>query len=235
MNAKTGIDYEGFWSEYAKNWQPGEHKNFIGDEWIGQNAGAANNLKDYVQIIEEKFVKPYISATDTVVEMGIGGGRTAEILSRYAGSLICADVSQEMINATAKRHADKNIEFIKLDGLSLNGIKDKTADVFFCYDTMVHIEPRDIFNYLTHIPRIMKGKRLCILHHTNVLSELGFRKFLAEYKDNLMGERSGGAFSVMTDTIMQKFLDHLGYTVLLRDSLTVPRDTVWVLQAPQQI
>ena len=37
----------------------------------------------------------------------------------------------------------------------------------------------------------------------------------------------------MTHSIMEKFIDHLGYEVLLKDTETVPRDCVWVLRAPE--
>ena len=47
-----------------------------------------------------------------------------------------------------------------------------------------------------------------------------------------MGRRHGRSFSVMTDSIMERFLDHLGYEVLLKDTETVPRDCVWVVKAP---
>jgi hypothetical protein len=44
--------------------------------------------------------------------------------------------------------------------------------------------------------------------------------------------RSGGSFSVMTNDLMARFLDQLGYTVLSRDTDTIPRDCVWVARAP---
>jgi hypothetical protein len=107
-----------------------------------------------------------------------------------------------------------------------------SVDVCFCYDTMVHIEPRDIFNYLTQIPRLMRGDRLCLFHHGNTLSDLGWQKFLTEWEYNLQGRRGGTAFSVMTDSIMEKFLTHLNYEIILKDPHTVPRDCVWVCRAP---
>ena len=71
-----------------------------------------------------------------------------------------------------------------------------------------------------------------ILHHGNMLTERGWNRFLREYQHNLMG-RSGSSFSVMTDSIMERFLDHLGYEVVLKDTATVPRDCVWVVRAPE--
>ena len=98
---------------------------------------------------------------------------------------------------------------------------------------MVHLEPRDIFNYLTKIPEKLKGQKLCIFHHTNTLSNLGWQRFLKDWDKNLMGKRNGTAHSVMTDTIMEKFLSYLNYQIIHKDTNSVPRDCVWICQAPE--
>jgi hypothetical protein len=96
---------------------------------------------------------------------------------------------------------------------------------------MVHMEPRDIFNYLTQVPKLMRGRRVCVFHHGNTLSDLGWKRFLGEWDRNLMG-RSGGSFSVMTNDLMARFLDHLGYEALSKDTDSIPRDCVWTVKAP---
>lgn len=238
-NTNKKIDYEAYWNQYAQNWsQDNPDKQYIGDEWIGRAAGAAQSLEEYVALIEQKFVAPYIKPQHKVLEIGIGGGRTAEILIKYAKELICADISTEMLEATKQRLGDQRISYVKLDGLTLDQITPNSVDVCFCYDTMVHLEPRDIFNYLSRIPRLLKSNltdlsvdRLCIFHHTNTLSELGWQRFLKYWDQDLLG-RSGGSFSVMTNSIMEKFLQHLNYKVLVKDTQSVPRDCVWIVQAP---
>jgi hypothetical protein len=139
-----------------------------------------------------------------------------------------------MIEITRERLGEEQVSYVKLNGLTLAEIQPHSVDVCFCYDTMVHIEPRDIFNYLTQIPSLMKGERLCLFHHTNVLSDLGWQKFLQDWDKNLMGHRHGTAFSVMTDSIMEKFLTHLNYKILHKDTQTIPRDCVWICQAPAE-
>jgi SAM-dependent methyltransferase len=233
--APSGVDYEGAWSEYARTWRDrfptAEH---LGDEWSGREAGAARTVEEYVKVIEEHYITPYIEKTDTVLEIGIGGGRTAVLLKAQCDQLICADISTEMLEATRSRLGDDGISYVKLDGIRLDGIPKQGVDVCFIFDTLVHVEPRDIFNYLTRIPPLMRGKRLCVLHHSNVLSERGFQRFLKEWDKSLMGRRHGRSFSVMTDSIMERFLTHLGYEVLLKDDTTIPRDTVWVVRAPER-
>lgn len=232
--ASDGIDYERSWDQYARDWKhlhPG--LMHVGDEWTGQSAGAAATLAEYERLIERRFIVPYVDATDTVLEIGVGGGKTARLLLNHAARVICADISAEMLATTRGRIGDDRARFVKLDGRNLRPIGHGSADVCFSFDTLVHIEPRDIFNYLAQIPSLLRGKRLCVFHHAEVLSQRGWDRFLAEWEDNLMGKRHGGAFSVMTGSIMQRFLDHLGYEVVLEDSSAIPRDRVWVVRAPE--
>lgn len=228
------IDYEGAWDDYVRNWQSQKPDHvYPGDEWIGQAAGAAQSLAEYEVLIEQKFISPYITQNHTVVEIGIGGGKTAALLLKYCHQLICADISAEMLKVTQARLGDERTTYIKLDGVSLSPIGMGIADVCFCYDTMVHIEPRDIFNYLTQIPHLLRGDRLCLFHHSDILSELGWQKFLRDWDQNLLGRRHGTSFSVMTDDIMERFLSHLNYTILLKDTQSIPRDCVWICRAPK--
>ncbi len=229
------IDYEGAWDRYAQSWQATDPQHqYIGDEWIGQQAGAASSLCEYETLIEQHLIIPYIEKTDTVLEIGIGGGKTAALLWKHCQQLVCADISAEMLKATAERLGRDRLTYIKLNGLTLDGIAPHSIDVCFCYDTMVHIEPRDIYNYLVQIPPLMRGKRLCLFHHSNILSPLGWQKFLNDYPHNLLGKRDGTAFSIMTNEIMAKFLTSLGYEILHQNTELVPRDCIWLCRAPAQ-
>lgn len=226
------IDYEGSWDDYARMWRARNPRlAHIGDEWTGEHAGAAKTVDEYCQLIEARYIVPYISPDDSVMEIGVGGGKTAALLKTHCGDLTCCDISAEMLKATRERLGDDHTRYVKLGGITLTGVRPRSVDVLFCFDTMVHMEPRDIFNYLTQAPRLLRNKRTCILHHTNTLSDLGWQRFLSEWDKNLMG-RSGGSFSVMTNELMARFLDHLGYEVLLKDTESIPRDCVWVVRAP---
>jgi Methyltransferase domain len=232
-SAPAGVDYEGAWNQYARQWRsrfPGARH--LGDEWNGSESGAASSVEEYTKLIEERYITPYIEKTDTVLEIGVGGGRTAVLLKSHGERLICADIAADMLAATRSRLGDDGVRYVKLNGTRLDGIEPQSVDVCFCFDTLVHVEPRDIYNYLTRIPALMTGKRLCVLHHGNILSDRGWQRFLREWDKNLMGRRHGRSFSVMTDDIMQRFLDHLGYEVIHKDTETIPRDCVWILRAP---
>jgi SAM-dependent methyltransferase len=229
-------DYETEWNKYVEVWKSKPKFRalaHLGDEWTGEDAGAAESLNTFESMIEESLIKPYIGLEDDVLEIGVGGGKTSSLLLKHCHTLTCADISSEMLKLTKWRLGDDRVTYKKLDGLTLNGIEKDSVDVCFSFDTLVHVEPRDIFNYLTLLPTILKGKRLCILHHANILTDLGWQLFLQEWKDNLMGSRLGCPFSVMTDAIMERFLTHLGYKIIHKDTKSVPRDCIWICRAPE--
>jgi ubiquinone/menaquinone biosynthesis C-methylase UbiE len=226
------VGYEKSWDAYARDWKLRYPRlDHIGDEWTGEHAGAAASVSEYSELVQSRFIVPNIGQDDDVLEIGVGGGKTSALLRPHCRSLTCVDISAEMLRATRERLGEDGIRYVKTDGIKLAGISPGSVDVCFSFDTMVHMEPRDIFNYLTQIPRLLRGRRLCVLHHGNTLTDLGWQRFLSEWDKNLMG-RSGGSFSVMTDDIMARFLDHLGYEVLVKDTATIPRDCVWVVTAP---
>ena len=72
-----------------------------------------------------------------------------------------------MIKATRERLGDDGITYVKVDGIKLAGIKPGSIDVCFSFDTMVHMEPRDIFNYLTQSRRYY-GASACACSITGI-------------------------------------------------------------------
>ena len=97
------------WDEYAKNWdyktieveneniadekKRKEYLEFIGNEW--------GVLKDAEVIINEYLLK-YVDSNSVVGEIGIGGGRIANIVAPKVKKLYGFDVSGEMLKKSAK-------------------------------------------------------------------------------------------------------------------------------------
>jgi ubiquinone/menaquinone biosynthesis C-methylase UbiE len=107
-NQPEGINYESAWDTYAQIWQK-QHPElqYIGDKWIGKMAVAANSIEEYQALIERLYIAPYITSQDTVLEIGIGGGRTVSMLYNRCDRLICADISAKMLDATRNRLGDE--------------------------------------------------------------------------------------------------------------------------------
>lgn len=224
---------ETYWNQYEALWTtrfPG--LPHLGDEWAGVNAGVAQSVDEYSNLIETELIVPNISSSNTVLEIGVGGGKTTELLLKHCAKVIGADVSERMLRRTAQRLDGQNLELIKLNGVNLDSIPESCADVLFTFDTFVHINPRTIYRYLADARTKLRGGKVCIIHHSNILTQRGWETFIEDTEAyEKYPSENGGLFSVMTEEIMRHFFDVLGYDVLEHKDI-IPRDSAWICRAP---
>jgi ubiquinone/menaquinone biosynthesis C-methylase UbiE len=216
--------YESEWDAYSDGWERVAAKSrhdcrALGDEW-----GTAH-LERY-----PNFVRPHIQPTDTVLEIGCGGGRLTELLIDDCSELICIDVSIKMLERMQRRFQGRtNLKLVKGNGMDLGPIPDRSVDCVVSYDVFVHIEPEDIYAYLIESRRVLRPGGRGIIHFSNILSGLGFKRFQETFAQFRGGQRHAGKFSCMTTHIMEKMLDSLNMRIRflddhqfhLRDALVV--------------
>jgi len=218
-NIEDKYNPKSLWDGYSKDWEK-KHgdKNYLGDEWPDPGGK-----------IKKNFIDPFLQKEKqmTSLEIGPGGGKWTEILLELSEKVYCVDISKEMLNRTQKRFSNiNNLELVLIDGVTISKIPKNSINFFFTYDTFVHLEPRDIYNYLKQVYFLMKPGAVGIAHYSNVLSKQGWKKFEASIKpENLLNKRISSVFSIMTLEIMTKFLLELGYEILFSDS-THPRDLI---------
>jgi ubiquinone/menaquinone biosynthesis C-methylase UbiE len=80
-------------------------------------------LQDCESYLFERHLSPGIS----VLDMGVGGGRTTPYLSGIAGRYVGADYSQGMVNACKKRWP--KLEFVHCNAIDLSRFADDLFDV----------------------------------------------------------------------------------------------------------
>lgn len=210
MGEKTA--YESEWDGYSDGWEriaaesPRDCKA-LGDEW-----GVAHRER------YPNFVRPYIQPSDTVLEIGCGGGRLTELLIEDCRELICIDVSTRMLERMQQRFRGRpNLQLVKGNGMDLGPIPDRSVDCVVSYDVFVHIEPEDIYAYLIESRRVLRPQGRGIIHFSNILSDLGFKRFQDTFAQFRGGQRHAGKFSCMTTQIMERILESLGLRIRLLD------------------
>lgn len=189
FNIKDEYNPKSVWDGYSKDWEKNySDKNYLGDEW------GDPRLK-----IREKYIDPFLQKEKqmTSLEIGPGGGKWTKILLELSEKVYCVDISKEMLNRTQKRFSNiDNLELELIDGVTISNIPKYSINFFFTYDTFVHLEPRDIYNYLKQVYFLMKPGAVGIAHYSDVLSKLGWKKFEASIKpENLLNKRLGTEFS----------------------------------------
>jgi 2-polyprenyl-3-methyl-5-hydroxy-6-metoxy-1,4-benzoquinol methylase len=147
----------------------------LGEEWGGP--------KFADRIIE--LVGPYLGSEVDVLELGCGGGKFSRRLAPRCRSLLCSDISAEMIDHTrttlSARALAENVDYRVLNGVDFSGVADESADFIFSYDVQLHLPPENVFSYVRDARRVLRDNGVFMLHQVNLASHGGMEHFLKQY------------------------------------------------------
>lgn len=109
----------------------------------------------------------------TILEIACGYGRWTRYLKDWCEHLIVVDLSETCVAACKERFSDiGNIEYHTNDGMSLAMIADRSVNLVFSFDSLVHADATVMSAYLKEIHRILCDDGTAFLHHSN-LGEFG--------------------------------------------------------------
>ena len=148
------------------DWGAGGEEWTISDEW-----------KDsLVKCVMLKHIK---SGTD-LLEIGPGGGRWTEHLQKLAGSLVGVDISEKCVEVCREKFKDcDNVRFFANKGNDLSGIEDRSLDAIWSFDVFVHINKKEVGQYVGEFFRVLRPGGIGVIHHgTNAGMEGGWRSNL---------------------------------------------------------
>ena len=167
------------WSRYPEDWKRDPGLNLgattLGEEWGGPA------FADFIV----ELVSPYLRPDVDVLELGCGGGKFSRRLAPRCRSLICTDISADMVEHTKEeiRQAgfDDKVSYRILNGVNFAGVKDASADFIFSYDVQLHLQPQNVFSYMLDARRVLRQDGVLMLHQINLDSEGGMGHFLGQY------------------------------------------------------
>lgn len=156
-----------------------------GDEWSAAWGGAATQW--YGTLLPR--VRAWLPA-EHLLEIAPGHGRWTQFLHPHAGRMTLVDLSASCIEACRKRFAGvPHLQYAVNDGRSLAAAADRSVDLVFSFDSLVHVEADVVQGYLSEIARVLKPGGAAFLHHSNLAALRGLRIFLA-CKQRLTGTDS---------------------------------------------
>jgi ubiquinone/menaquinone biosynthesis C-methylase UbiE len=104
----------------------------------------------------------------SVLDLACGYGRNTAKLLPLSSQVIAADINQECIDACRRRLGSaKNLSYLLLDGVSLQGIADGQLSLVYCWDAMVHFEPDVVEAYVAEFARTLRSGGHGFIHHSN--------------------------------------------------------------------
>ena len=146
------------------NWRTGWDWSERGDDWSGWWGGTP--------AMWEHAVLPRIRElvpTGTILEIAPGHGRWTQYLKDLAQRLVVVDLTPECIDACRARFADAtNIDYHVNDGRSLEMVDDRSIDLVFSFDSLVHAEADVIEAYVDQLAHKLSPDGVGFLHHSNI-------------------------------------------------------------------
>lgn len=103
-----------------------------------------------------------------LLEIAPGAGRWTGFLLDHCEHYIGVDLSQRSIARCRERfHGQDKARFEVTDGRSLPAVDDRSVDVCFSFDSLVHADPDVIASYLAELERVLSDDGIAFIHHSN--------------------------------------------------------------------
>lgn len=105
---------------------------------------------------------------DNIIELACGRGRHVEKYMHNASKITLVDILDKNIMYCKRRFLNEaKISYYVNNGHDLSELESGKYSALFTYDSMVHFEMIDIFEYLRETERVLKRGGKALFHHSN--------------------------------------------------------------------
>jgi SAM-dependent methyltransferase len=106
---------------------------------------------------------------ENILEIGSGFGRWSFYLREHGAHLHLVDPDEQGMEFCRRRFgSDARISYHRNESDSLALIPEGSIDFIFSFDSLVHVRPETIDNYLAQFPAKLKTNGLAFIHHSNL-------------------------------------------------------------------
>lgn len=122
--------------------------------------------------VDAETLRPLISPTDTVLDLGCGVGRVALHVAPLCRTLWAVDASPTMLDlAAARLRAIANVRFARCEGTVIPSLESESIDVAYSILVLQHVEREDAFLLLRELARVARPGGTVFLTFPNLLSD----------------------------------------------------------------
>jgi SAM-dependent methyltransferase len=134
-----------------------------GDEWSDAWGGVSYHWWITLFSRIQAFVP-----TGRILEIAPGYGRWTNYLRDLCDELVAVDIAENAVAHCRQRFAgDDRVSFHVNDGTSLAVAADRSVDLIFSFDSLVHAERDIIGGYLAEFARVLADDGVAFIHHSN--------------------------------------------------------------------
>jgi SAM-dependent methyltransferase len=148
-------------------WARPEQWDDGGDVWSRGWGGPASQWSSWI----EPRLRAAVGAPPfgRVVEIGCGHGRWTQFLASSSAGVTAFDVTPECVAVCGERFAARtSVDVRTCDGRTLPGIGDRSADLVFSFDSLVHADAVAMAGYVAEVGRVLTDDGVAWLHHSNL-------------------------------------------------------------------
>jgi SAM-dependent methyltransferase len=135
-----------------------------GDEWSDAWGGVAYQW--WVTLFSR--IQGFVPA-GRILEIAPGYGRWTHFLRDLCDELVGVDIAETAVAHCRKRFAgDEHVSFHVNNGTSLAIATDRSIDLIFSFDSLVHAEHDILAGYLEEFARVLADDGVAFIHHSNM-------------------------------------------------------------------
>lgn len=135
-----------------------------GEEW---STGWGDSATQWSATLLPRLT-PFLPA-QMILEIAPGFGRWSQYLIPLCDSYIGIDLSESVVKACKERFSSvATAQFVVNDGLSLEAVPDKSVDLAFSFDSLVHVESDVLNGYLVQLRQKLRQSGIAFIHHSNL-------------------------------------------------------------------
>jgi SAM-dependent methyltransferase len=164
--------------------------------------------------VKKTYMTPYIRPESTGLEIGPGGGRWTQYLTKMK-RLYVVDYHQVMLDEIKWLTGKPHITAIRNNGNDFPGVPDKAIDFLMSFDVFVHLDHDIIAAYLANMRRILKPDAVVLLHYSD--------------KTKIMAQINEG-FAEMVPERMREMVRNAGYEIFQEDTTTMWHSSIMLFR-----
>jgi SAM-dependent methyltransferase len=199
----------------------GERESVLGTEWADDTS--------VVEIVED-YIRPFVTPTSVVAEIGVGAGRVATRVAGEVGEFYCFDVSNRMLRQARRELAGHgNVRYARLRQPDCPPAFRGRFDFVYAFDVFVHLDLHTIWRYLVAMREMLAPEGRALVHVASLATPLGWDKFSRQKGFSVSG------FYFLCPELLATLSEHAGFRVLEASSpdprnLYLNRDHLVVLE-----
>ncbi|MEQ8274971.1 MAG: class I SAM-dependent methyltransferase [Deltaproteobacteria bacterium] len=169
--------------------------------------------------VVDRYIRPYVRPSSTVLEIGSGGGRWTQFLLR-ARKIIVVEIVPEFCEYLEHRFGPR-FEFYLTSGDEMRGVADASVDFVFSFGTLVHLPVPVVEAYVRESFRVLRPGGIAVLQYSDKTKQAA----------QLPGAQDAG-FSATTGASFPPMCRDAGFEVLTHDLRLLNHSNIIVVRRP---